>query len=144
MEVEIVKHAKRTLKVMIACYEENEQVKKLKRHIELFDEKLQGKKGTEIVFVEIADVLYFETVDNRTFLYTAKDVIEIEQKLYELEMILSEKDFIRSSKSQIVHIHKIIRLKPELNRTIQATMCNGEKLYISRRYTKSVKNLLGI
>ena len=81
MEVEIVKHAKRTLKVMIACYEENEQVKKLKRHIELFDEKLQGKKGTEIVFVEIADVLYFETVDNRTFLYTAKDVIEIEQKL---------------------------------------------------------------
>ena len=144
MEVEIVKHAKRTLKVMIACYEENDQVKKLKRHIELFDEKLQGKKGTEIVFVEIADVLYFETVDNRTFLYTAKDVIEIEQKLYELEMILSEKDFIRSSKSQIVHIHKIVRLKPELNRTIQATMCNGEKLYISRRYTKSVKNLLGI
>ena len=59
-------------------------------------------------------------------------------------MILSEKEFIRSSKSQIVHMHKIIRLKPELNRTIQATMCNGEKLYISRRYTKSVKNLLGI
>lgn len=70
--------------------------------------------------------------------------MEVNQRLYELEHILSEKDFIRISKSQIVNINKIQSLRPELNRTIVATMCNKEQLSISRKYVKAIRNLLSI
>lgn len=70
--------------------------------------------------------------------------MEVKLRLYELETFLSEKDFIRISKSQIVNINKIKALKPELNRTILATMCNGEQLYISRKYVKAIRNVLAV
>lgn len=62
-----------------------------------------------------------------SFLYTQEDVLEIRQKLYELEDYLSQKDFIRISKSIIVNTNQIRSLRPELNRTILATMCNGKR-----------------
>ena len=95
-------------------------------------------------WVNLSEVLYFESVDNHTFLYTQEDVMEIKQRLYELEEILSDKDFVRISKSLIVNINKIRSLKPELNRTILVTLCNGELLYISRKYVPFVRKLLSI
>lgn len=144
MNIKIAEHRKETLSVIIQCREIDEEVKRLKTHIELFDKKLHAKKDDEYCFISSSDVLYFESVDNRTFLYTQEDVMEIKLKLYELEEILSDRDFIRISKSLIVNINKIKSLKPELNRTILATMCNGEQLYISRKYVRSVKDLLSI
>ena len=144
MEIQIVKHEKESLQVIIKCRELDDEVMRLKCHIELFDQRLQAKKENELYFVNSSDVLYFESVDNRTFLYTKDAVMEVRQRLYELEMILSEKDFIRISKSQIVNINKIRALRPELNRTLLATMCNGEQLSVSRKYVKAIRNLLSV
>lgn len=117
---------------------------RLKRYIQLFDRKLTAKKDNESCFVPSSDVLYFESVDDRTFLYTQESVFEIRHRLYELELILSDKDFVRISKSQIVHLNKIRTLKPELNRTVLATLCNGETLSISRKYVPAIRALLSL
>lgn len=144
MDIQIVEQAKEPLQVIIKCRQIDEEILRLKSHIELFDRKLSAKKENELHFINLSDVLYFESVDNRIYLYTEKDVLEIKQRLYELEYLLSDKDFIRISKSQIVNIQKIASLKPELNRTILATMCNGERLSISRKYVKPLRNLLSV
>lgn len=144
MNIQIVENFKEALQVVIHCRQMDDEVMRLKCHIELFDRKLQAKKDNEVHLVNSLDVLYFESVDNRTFLYTEEDVLEVRQRLYELEVILSDKDFIRISKSQIVNIHKIKSLRPELNRTILATMCNGEQLSISRKYVRAMRNMLAI
>lgn len=144
MNIQIVENRKGTLQIVINCRRIDDEVMRLKYHIELFDKKLQAKKDNELHFINSFDVLYFESVDNRTFLYTEDDVFEIKQRLYELEVVLSDKDFIRISKSQIVNINKIKSLKPELNRTILVTMCNGEQLYISRKYVQTIRNLLSV
>ena len=144
MNIQIVEDIKEALQVVIHCRQMDDEVMRLKCHIELFDRKLQAKKDNEVHLVNSLDVLYFESVDNRTFLYTEEDVLEVRQRLYELEVILSDKDFIRISKSQIVNIHKIKSLRPELNRTILATMCNGEQLSISRKYVRAMRNMLAI
>lgn len=144
MDIQIVEHKEENLQIIIKCRQINPEIMRLKCHIELFDNRLSAKKENEVYFIPSTDVLYFESVDNRTFLYTAEDVLEINQRLYELEHILSDKDFIRISKSQIVNINKIRSLKPELNRTILATMCNNEQLSISRNYVRAVRNLLSI
>ena len=71
-------------------------------------------------------------------------MLEIAQRLYALEGMLSKQDFLRISKSQIVNIQKIRTLHPELNRTITATLCNGERLTISRKYVPHLKQLLSL
>ena len=144
MEIQIQEHKENTTGVIIKCRQVDNEILRLKTHIELFDNTLRAKKGSETHLVHSSDVLYFESVDNRTFLYTEGDVMEIPQRLYELEQILPEKDFARISKSQIVNLNKILSLKPELNRTILATMCNNEKLSISRNYVKNIRRILSI
>ena len=144
MDIQIAENMQENLQVIIKCKQIDDEIMRLKCHIELFDKKLQAKKDNELHFINSFDVLYFESVDNRTFLYTEDDVLEVRQRLYELEVVLSDKDFIRISKSQIVNINKIKSLKPELNRTILATMCNGEQLYISRKYVQAIRNMLSI
>lgn len=142
MEIKIIETLKEKISVIIQCKEIDNEVIRLKTYIERFDQKLHAKKDNQYYFINSSDVLYFESVDNHTFLYTQDDVMEIKQRLYELEEILSDKDFIRISKSIIVNINKIKSLKPEINRTILVTMCNGEFLHISRKYVQSVRKLL--
>lgn len=144
MNIQIVEHKENSTQIMIKCPRIDDEIMRLKAHIELFDNKLSARKDNESFFINASDVLYFESVDNRTFLYTEGDVMEVKQRLYELEDILSEKDFIRISKSQIVNINKIRSLKPELNRTILATMCNNEQLSISRKYVKNLRSMLSM
>lgn len=101
-EIEIIEQMEDELKVLIQCRKADDEALRLKTHIELFDNKLYARRDNEYCFINASEVLYFETVDNRTFLYTQDDVLEIRQKLYELEDHLSKKDFIRISKSLFV------------------------------------------
>ena len=144
MNIQIVEHNENDMQIIIKCKKMDNEIIRLKSYIELFDNKLSAKKEDELFLINSSEVLYFESVDHRTFLYTTDDVMEIDQRLYELEHILSSKDFVRISKSQIVNINKILSLKPELNRTILATMCNNEKLSISRKYVKTIRTILSI
>ncbi len=71
MDIQIVKQEDEKLCVVIHCSEINGEVTRLKAHIELFDRKLQAKIDNERY---LSEVLYFESVDGRTFLYTQDDV----------------------------------------------------------------------
>lgn len=144
MDIKIIEHITEKPQVVIKCLQLDDEIIRLKNHIEMFDKRLQAKKENEWCFVNLLDVLYFESVDNRTFLYTKDEVMEVKYRLYELENILSDKDFIRISKSQIININRVMSLRPEINRTILATMYNGEQLFISRKYVPAIRSLLSI
>ena len=144
MTIRIIENSETALQVIIECRKADEEVMKLKSHIELVENKLQARLDDKTFLINPADVLYFESVDDHTFLYTADNVYEIKHRLYELENSLSDRDFIRISKSQIVNINSIKSLAPELNRSITATLTNNEILTVSRRYVKPLRILLGI
>lgn len=88
MDIQIIEDKETDTQVIIQCRKIDDEVLRLKNHIELFDHRLQARKEHEWYLLNASDVLYFESVDNRTFLYTANDVMEIRQRLYELEDIL--------------------------------------------------------
>ena len=142
MNIRIIENINEFFEIIIKCQKADASVMKLKKHIEAFEEKLDAIDNDKHYLISPLEVLYFESVDNRTFLYTETQVLEIKKRLYELEEILSDKDFVRISKSQLANINKIKLLKPELNRSITAEMINGEILFISRRYAKQIKTLL--
>ena len=144
MEIQIIEGSHGGLQVTIKCEKVNEEVLRLKSHINLFRGKLTAKRDHETVFVELSEVLYFESVDNRTFLYTSDEVMEIKHRLYELEVMLPPEDFFRISKAQIVNINRVKTLAPGFNRTLFATMTNGEQVYISRKYAVDLRSALSI
>ena len=83
-------------------------------------------------------------MDKKTFLYTQGSVLSTDKRLYELEEMLDEKTFFRCSKSVIVNLDKITKLKPEVTRNILSTLTNGEVIVISRRYVRALKDLIGL
>lgn len=80
MGIQIIEHIDDSPQVVIKCRKIDEEVIRLKKHIELFDKTLQAKKENELFFVHLSDVLYFESVDNRTYLYTEDSVLEVKQE----------------------------------------------------------------
>lgn len=112
--------------------------------LQSLDKKLAGMKNGEMFVVDSRDVLYFDTVDKHNFIYTENDVFDTSLRLYEIEEQLSNIGFIRCSKSMIINISKIKSLCPDFGGRMEVTMSNGEKLIVSRQYTKLLKERLGL
>lgn len=130
--------------IIIRCRNVDERLLKLVYAIKAGREKLTASRDGEYFQVAPEDIYYFEAVDNRVFLYLAKEVYETKQKLYELEERFRGTDFFRASKSCIVNLAKIKSLSPVLNGRFEAHMKNGESVMISRQYVSVLKEKLGI
>ena len=143
MKIEIVEGYD-GIEVIIKCPKATEDIRKLESLLHSHAKKLYCTKGSITYLIDVGDVLYFESVDKNSFLYTESDIYELSLKLYEIEEMLSDVGFIRSAKSQILNIHKIASLCPDFGSRIEVTMMGGEKLIVSRQYAKLLKERLGI
>ena len=104
-------------------------------------------KDSETHILDISKIAYIETVDRKTFVYTANDCYESKLKLYEGDDKLCNScgsNFLRISKSCIVRLKYIRSLKAELDRRIRITLENGEQLIASRQYADELKKRLGV
>lgn len=104
--------------------------------------KLIGTKDNTQAVIDFADVLYAETVDRKTFIYTADDVFRSELTLAQLEEVLNTVNFFRCAKSMIINIDKISTLKSLASNRIDATLVNGEHIIISRTYASEFRKIL--
>lgn len=130
--------------ITINCRQANDQVLKIIATLRAFDKKLTGMKNGETHIIDAANVLYIDTVDKKTFIYTLNDFYETPLRLYEIEERLIASDFFRASKSVIVNLNQIKKLKPDLGGRLEVTLVSSEKLYISRQYVVNIKQKLGL
>ena len=144
MQVTIRQDLESGTAVEIHCREITSETERLERYSRRFDERIIGSSEGQAHTIAVEQILYIEAVDKKTFLYTPGNVYETDKKLYELEEMLDGKTFFRCSKSVIVNLNKITKLKPEVTRNILATLTNGEVVVISRRNVKQLKALIGL
>ena len=100
------------------------------------------KKDGDTVSVIPGDILYIESVDDRIFAYTAGDVIRLEGSLAGIIQKLNDDRFFRCSKSMIINIDKVERLRSLSSNRIDATMEGGEHILISRTYASEFRRIL--
>ena len=143
MKIEI-QEGHNAVEIIIKCPQVTEAVIRMKSLLSSCDQRLSCVKDGVIHLINKHDVFYFESVDKRCFAYTADDVYETPLRLYELEELLSDSGFIRSSKSQILNIAKIKTLCPDFGGRLEVVMENEEILIVSRQYSKSAKERLGL
>ena len=79
-------------------------IKRLKEGEE--KDNIVGYTGESIVMIPIAEVYYFDAVDNRVYLYTKDKCYEVKKKLFEIEEEYESTSFIRVSKNAIVNIKR--------------------------------------
>lgn len=103
---------------------------------------LYGTLDGEKVLLDLKAVLYFESVDRRTFAYTCDKVFQVTRTITSLEQELGGYGFVRINKSNVVNIYKIKRIRPEPNMRIIAVLENEEKLQINRGYKRSFEEYL--
>src|SRR5574341_2052454 len=101
-------------------------------------------KGEKHYRILIKCILYFESVDKKTFVYTQDDVFEVKEKLYQIAGKLAEKKFIRISKSMILNLKKVEMIYPTLSGRFEAELDNHERVTISRKYVSELKHMLSM
>lgn len=130
--------------ISIVCSSRTPEIERVAAMLQMMERKLTGTKDGETFLVDADKVLYIDTADKRTFIYTEKEVYDTSLRLYELEEQLGEGGFFRASKSCIINMRHIASLKADFNRRIRVTLNNGEQLVVSRQYAEQLKNRLGV
>lgn len=149
--MEMIAHVKVTIQIIPSQDEEHielyvhqmdEQLLKFVAAVQEKDDLLLGIIGEKTFRIQPTEVLYFETVDKKTFMYLKDAVYEMKERLYQLEERLLYSDFLRVSKSVIVNIRKIQVIYPTLSGRFEVVLENQEKLSISRSYVAELKRKL--
>ena len=112
--------------------------------LQLFDRQITVTKNEEMYFLDVSKIIYVESVDRKTFVYTNDDCFETKLKLYEMEERLCSCGFLRTGKASLVQLKYICSLRSEINRKLRLTLENGEQLIVSRQYADELKRRLGV
>ncbi|MBE6587432.1 MAG: LytTR family transcriptional regulator [Ruminococcaceae bacterium] len=145
MKIEIIQNegCKET-EITIKAKYIDEELSEILACLSLIGNTVAGVKEGVVSFIPLRDIYYFESVDNKTFIYTKDDVYEIKSRLYELEEKLSNTSFVRISKSTIANLKKLRSIKRAKGSRLEAELVSGEKLIVSRQYVNEIKNKLGV
>ncbi len=130
--------------ITIKCREKTVVVDRLVAALQMIDRQIMVSCEGSITPLGLGEILYIESVDGKSFVYTKEKIYESSCKLYELEERLEAYMFVRISKSAIVNLEHIKSMKTWLDRRLFITMENGEQLIASRQYAGGIKKLLGV
>ena len=114
---------------------------KIERLIEQINKEISivGKIDGRTYSLFAKDLYYVESIDNKTFLYDQQEVYESDLKLYEIEQLVAEINFLRISKNMIVNMTTIESVLALFNGRFEASLTNDEKLIVNRHYVKAFK-----
>lgn len=132
------------IEIIFSCRKVTPAVERMLATLMVMDKKLTVIKEDETYFLDVEKVIYLESVDRKTFVYTQDAVYESGLKLYELEQQLDEYGFFRANKSCLIQLKYVRSLKADINRKIRVTLENGEMVMVSRQYAEGLKKKLGV
>ena len=136
--------ADKSEEIVINCHEINDEVLKIVEKLKKSETVLLGSKDSEMFQIELKDIYYIKSVDNKTYICMQKNVFESKLKLYEIEELIRNTKLFRCSKAMILNLSKIRSVSPSVNGRFEAKLLNGESVIISRQYVPNLKKLLGM
>jgi len=128
--------------ITISCHALDESIVRIIKRLSE-ESELVGYLNGAIYRINPDDIYYLETTEGKTFAYLKEKVYEIRLSLNAAGENLSG-NFFRCSKSMIVNLDKMIKVKPDFSGRMVAFLGNGEKVLISRQYVKGLKDRMGI
>ena len=128
--------------VTIAYSEMTASVKRVADFVRSVEQTILCKKDEEECSVPVGDIFYIESVDKKTFVYCEKEVYMCSLRLYEIEKMVEQAGFVRVSKSTILNIEQLKGVKTLVNSRLEAILSNGERVCVTRKYLKDIREAL--
>ena len=119
-----------------------EEIENVLKYLKEDSNNIIGQAKEKKYVLKPSVIYYFESVDNSIFAYTKDGVYEVNSTLNDVESKFSHLGFFRCNKSFVLNINKILSLKSEIGSRINAELVNGEHIIVSRRYSKSLREIL--
>lgn len=130
------------LEITIKYAQEDRRVARILAFLQSLDMQIRCSVDDTEQMIDIADIYYIESVDKKTFVYLAKEVYHIDLRLYQLKEKLQSAGFVQISKSCLLNINALESIRPLFNSRMEATLKNGEKVCVNRKYLQEVKKAL--
>lgn len=89
--------------IEIRCHIADQRLKRLLDYIRQYSFSLEGRIGETSFYLHSEEIIYVDSADGRTFLYSGKNVYESRETLSSLEEKLANTTFVRISKNCIVN-----------------------------------------
>ena len=105
---------------------------------------ITGFAGGKAVILNEDEIYRIYAASGSVYAETENDEYVLRMRLYEIEERMDAKKFIRISNSEIVNLKRVKELDLSFAGTIQILLTNGKATYVSRRYVRKIKDVLGI
>ena len=127
------------LTVTVEYPEYTESVKSLVKRIEKLDVSFSCFADDRQMRISLSDVYYLENVDRKVFLYTEGEVFRLDATMTEITKITEDSDLVRISRTCIMNTSHLTGIRQLKNSYLEASLDNGEKLIVSRKYLRDIK-----
>lgn len=127
------------LTIIIEYPKYNEFVAGVVKKIRGIDMDFVALAEDQQIRIPLTDIYYFEIVERKIFLYTKGEVYRLASTMSELEAMTRESDIVRISRTCLINIEHLKRIKQIRNSHLEAELDNGEKVIVSRKYLKEIK-----
>jgi DNA-binding LytR/AlgR family response regulator len=127
------------IEVLIKYARMNSTVKKLVSLVKSIDSTVRCHSEQCEIWVNASDIYYIESFDKKTFVYCEKSVYYSNYRLYQLIDALQFSGFVQISKSCLININVLESIRPLMNSRMEATLSNGERINVTRKYVADIK-----
>lgn len=143
MKCTVVIDPQREEEIVVYAHERNELIDSIEK---LAADEVKGWAGYRdhcVVPFALEDVVCFTVRENKVFVVTETERLQLKQRLYQLESRLPP-HFIKIHQSCIANLKQVRRFDASLSGALRVIFKNGYSDYVSRRQVKVVKERLGL
>lgn len=134
------------IEVCINAPENNTDIQRLENELLLLStdeiKNIIGIQNNDLFIIKLSDIILFYSEEKNNFCKTQDGVFKIKEKLYYLEELLPQKDFIRISNSAIININHVKCFNTSIIGRILVKFKDGSKEYVSKRRNSEIMRFL--
>lgn len=132
-------------KIVIYTNKVNKELSNIIDNISCIDNKtLKVYKDEKLYILNQSEIETIYSENNKIYVRCNEILYTVKNRLYELEMLLDKKTFVRISNSEIVNFSKVENIDFKIIGTLILNFKSGNKSFVSRRYIPKIKEFLEI
>ena len=132
-------------KIVIYTNKVNTEISNIIDGISSINQKfLKAYKDEKMYILHQNEIETIYSESGKIYVRCNNEIYNIKNKLYELEVLLDQKIFVRISNSEIFNFNKVENIEFKIVGTLILNFKSGNKAYASRRYIPKIKEFLEI
>ena len=101
-----------------------------------------ASNNNEVYFIDLEKIMCFFSKDKYNYLRTSEGTYKIKYKLYELEEMFKQKDFVRISNSCIINTRQVKYFDTSILGTVLVNLNDNTQEIVSKRNIAQIMKLL--